>query len=267
MVKPDTAPSSKESTSKKKSVSKSTFKDTGQSLQERLHTLLTRLSDASKILSTWPETQTGDDSISIHTKTTSKLIQAIQRTVDGIKLVEEKVNAGAYTGDDSKPSPEDIALTNQLRQTPVPIDLLDMMDYAHNVNPDCFARGLIKESMKQLGNLQRRKASMRLLAKAIDNGMKNKERQLEILKTLKNIDAQLEATTPSISNPMRDGTSVSVTTDAKSTTAADGVSAMSNAESNESAGTDVSTSEASAKRKRKRDGNEQDGDDSRPIKR
>uniref|UniRef100_A0A7S3QJR3 Mediator of RNA polymerase II transcription subunit 10 n=1 Tax=Chaetoceros debilis TaxID=122233 RepID=A0A7S3QJR3_9STRA len=262
MVKPDTAPSSKDPVSKKKSLPKPTFKDTGQSLQERLHTLLTRLSDAGKILSTWPETQTGDDSISIHTKTTTKLIQAIQRTVDGIKLVEEKVNAGAYTGDDSKPSPEDIALTNQLRQTPVPIDVLDMMDYAHNVNPDCFARGLIKESMRQLGNLQRRKASMRLLAKAIDNGMKNKERQLELLKTLKNIDAQLEATTPSISNPLPDGTSVSVTTDVKST-----IADKSNAQSDESAGADLSTSEANTKRKRKRDGEELDGDDSRPIKR
>lgn len=160
----------------------------GPSLQERLHTLLTRLSDTSEILKKWPETKTGDDG-SIHVRTTEKLISSIQRIVEGIKSVEEKVNyvnlteqgstdynTGSGSGDD------DIA--NKLRQIAVPLDLLDMMDFAGGLNPDCFARGLIKEALRQMGNLQRRKASMKMLAAAIQNGLDARERQLEILKSL-----------------------------------------------------------------------------------
>lgn len=183
MVKPDAAPSSSDTAT-------STFRDTNQSLQERLHTLLTRLSDTSKILETWPETKTDemDESSSIqqHAKTTTQLMQSINRVVDGVKLVEEIVNGESeIKGEDgSTKERKPTALSNQLRQTPVPIDLLDMMDYASGLNPDCFARGLIKESLRQLGNLQRRKASMKLLAAVIQNGMAEKEKQLEILKSL-----------------------------------------------------------------------------------
>ncbi len=59
-----------------------------------------------------------------------------------------------------------------------------MMDFAGGVNPDCFARGLIKEALRQMGNLQRRKASMRMLAITIQNGMNEREKQLKILASL-----------------------------------------------------------------------------------
>lgn len=154
------------------------FQDNKQSLQERLHTLLTRLSDIGEILKKWPETKTGDDS-SIHTRTTAKLISEIQRTIEGIKLVEEKVNAVP-----SENVKSEDAIANKLRQTAVPLDLLDMMDFAGGLNPDCFARGLIKEALRQMGNLQRRKASMRMLAVAIKNGMERREEQLKILASL-----------------------------------------------------------------------------------
>lgn len=176
------------------------FKDNKQSLQERLHTLLTRLSDAAEILKKWPETKTGDDS-SIHTRATTKLITSIERIVDGIRSVEEKVNKV----NTSKPSDTDTDvdvhddIANKLRQIAVPLDLLDMMDHAGGVNPDCFARGLIKEALRQMGNLQRRKASMMMLANIIENGMKEREKQLQIIESL---DQKLaETTTTSTSTP------------------------------------------------------------------
>jgi hypothetical protein len=157
------------------------YVDTQQSLQERLHTLLTRLSDTGEILKKWPETKTGDDS-SIHIRTTDKLINSIQRIIDGIKQVEEKVNSVPAEGASSE---DDInIIANKLRQIAIPLDLLDMMDFAGGINPDCFARGLIKEALRQMGNLQRRKTSMRMLAVTIQNGMNVREKNLQILKSL-----------------------------------------------------------------------------------
>lgn len=151
------------------------------SLQECLHTLLTRLSDTSEILQKWP----GGDDPSIHVRTTEKLIKSIKKIMDSIKTVEEKVNhvsVETSTEQSSGSGDEDIA--NKLRQIAVPLDLLDMMDCAGGLNPDCFARGLIKEALRQMGNLQRRKASMKMLAATIQNGLDARERQLEILKAL-----------------------------------------------------------------------------------
>eukprot|EP00557_Chaetoceros_sp_GSL56_P001315 CAMPEP_0176494626 /NCGR_PEP_ID=MMETSP0200_2-20121128/10207_1 /TAXON_ID=947934 /ORGANISM="Chaetoceros sp., Strain GSL56" /LENGTH=151 /DNA_ID=CAMNT_0017892417 /DNA_START=144 /DNA_END=596 /DNA_ORIENTATION=- len=105
--------------------------------------------------------------------------------MDSIKAVEEKVNnvsVETSTEQSSGSGDEDIA--NKLRQIAVPLDLLDMMDCAGGLNPDCFARGLIKEALRQMGNLQRRKASMKMLAATIQNGLDARERQLEILKAL-----------------------------------------------------------------------------------
>jgi hypothetical protein len=174
MANPDKASSS----SQKLKASTDTYQDKHQSLQERLHTLLSRLSDCGEILKTWPETKTGDDA-SIHIRQTDKLIASIQRIIGGIKQVEEKVNSVPAEG---TPTDEDIA--NKLRQIAIPLDLLDMTDFAGGLNPDCFARGLIKESLRQMGNLQRRKTSMKMLAVTIQNGIDARERQLEILKSL-----------------------------------------------------------------------------------
>lgn len=152
------------------------------SLQEHLHTLLTRLSDTSEILQKWP----GGDDPSIHIRTTDKLIESIKRIIDGIKSLEEKVNhvSTDSSTDQSSDSGGDEDIANKLRQIAVPLDLLDMMDFAGGLNPDCFARGLIKEALRQMGNLQRRKASMKMLAATIQNGLDARERQLEILKAL-----------------------------------------------------------------------------------
>ena len=183
MAKHDRSTSS-QSQKQSTEIDTNTYVDTQQSLQERLHTLLTRLSDTGEILKKWPETKTGDDS-SIHIRTTDKLINSIQRIIDGIKQVEEKVNSIPAEGQATS-SDEDAnnIIANKLRQIAIPLDLLDMMDFAGGINPDCFARGLIKEALRQMGNLQRRKTSMRMLAVTIQNGMDAREKQLQILKAL-----------------------------------------------------------------------------------
>ena len=171
------------------------FPDSRQSLQERLHTLLTRLSKTTEILRTWP-------SEDHHTQTTTLLIQSLHMVVEGIKQVEEKVN-GAPDDSKSTGAENGMILQAKLRQTAIPLDLLDLMDYgiidlnrnihrkggaslgvvntplepSHftGLNPDCFARGLLRESLRQIGNMNRRKAALKMLAVSIQNGM-NSER-------------------------------------------------------------------------------------------
>mmetsp|Transcript_16846 Transcript_16846/g.25295 ORF Transcript_16846/g.25295 Transcript_16846/m.25295 type:complete len:235 (+) Transcript_16846:82-786(+) len=193
MAKPDKASSS--SQKRKESTDSNTYQDKHQSLQERLHTLLSRLSDCGECLKTWPETKTGDDA-SIHIRQTDKLIASVQRIIQGIKQVEEKVNSVPAEG---TPSDEDIYL--KLRQIAIPLDLLDMTDFAGGLNPDCYARGLIKESLRQMGNLQRRKTSMKMLAVTIQNGIDAREKQLEILKSL---DEKLAASNDTDDNKNND---------------------------------------------------------------
>lgn len=154
------------------------FQKNNQSLQESLHTLLTRLSDSSEIIKSWPE---GGDDNSVHTTTTAKLITSVKRIVNAIKVVEEKVNPNLG---DEKPTDQQTALANQLRQTAIPLDLLDMMD-ANCLNPDCFARGLLNEALRQFGNLRSRKASMNMLSQLVESGMKQRERDLEKVAKIK----------------------------------------------------------------------------------
>ncbi len=158
--------------SKPEVVSGKKFQKNNQSLQEALHTLLTRLSDSSEIIKSWPE---GGDDNSIHTKTTEKLIASIHKIVNAIRVVEEKVNPNLG---EEKPTEQEIALANKLRQTAIPLDLLDMMD-SNSLNPDCFARGLLNEALRQFGNLRTRKASMNMLAQLVETGMKQQERDLQ----------------------------------------------------------------------------------------
>ena len=157
-------------------------KETKQTLQERLHTLLTRLSETSEILKTWPESKSGEDS-SIHKKTTMKLIASLQKIVQGVKLVEDKVllmSAPSTTGAASAAGTEGSAATiNVMQDIQIPLDLLEMMDYANGLNPDCFARGLLGETMRQLANLENRKLTLKLLAAEVQNGIQRRKRDLD----------------------------------------------------------------------------------------
>lgn len=138
------------------------------SLQDRLHTLLTRLSNTSKLLTKteWPSA----DDPQVHSEKTLLLVSSIEKIVEAIQLVEEKVNS--------------TEMYEKLRQVAIPLDLLDMMDCAGGVNPDCFARGLMEEASRQLGNLQRRKTSMKVLAKTIQNGIEQRDEKLKIIESL-----------------------------------------------------------------------------------
>lgn len=172
---PDEAPSSSSSFSRKLDKD-DPIESCTLSLQDRLHTLLTRLSNTSKHLTKteWPSA----DDARVHSEKTLLLITSIEKIIEAIKMVEVKVN-----------SPE---MYDKLRQVAIPLDLLDMMDCAGGVNPDCFARGLMDEASRQLGNLQRRKTSMKILAKTIQNGMEQREKQLKIIESL---DEQIKNST------------------------------------------------------------------------
>lgn len=144
------------------------YKSNNQSLQDLLHTLITRLSESSEIIKSWPE-QDGPYDNSIHTETTSKLITSIHKVVDAIRLVEERVNPNIGEDENDKATEQEIFLANQLRQTAIPLDLLDMMD-TNTLNPDCFARGMLSEALRQFSNLGNRKNCMNMLASLVENG-------------------------------------------------------------------------------------------------
>jgi len=127
---------------------------------------LNRLSDATDILKNWPESD-GDDS-SVHVETTTKLIGSLQKIVAAVKEVEEK----AMKGDGSE---GDKRLIKALREMQVPLDLLDLMDYGGGLNPDVFARGLLREAVRRLAGLKRRKLALELLSSAVHNGMVRRE--------------------------------------------------------------------------------------------
>lgn len=94
--------------------------DGAKSLQERLNLLLSKLSSAIETVKTWP-TMDGDDA-SIHVKTTSKLIVSIQEIVTALKNVEGTLKS-------------DAELRNSLKNCPVPINLLDLLDHGNGLNP------------------------------------------------------------------------------------------------------------------------------------
>ncbi len=91
-----------------------------KSLQERLNLLLSKLSSSIEIVKTWPTTD-GDDA-SVHVKTTSKLIVAMQEIMMALKNVEGTLKS-------------DAALLNSLKNCPVPINLLDLLDHGNGLNP------------------------------------------------------------------------------------------------------------------------------------
>mmetsp|Transcript_32280 Transcript_32280/g.67683 ORF Transcript_32280/g.67683 Transcript_32280/m.67683 type:complete len:127 (-) Transcript_32280:237-617(-) len=65
---------------------------------------------------------------------------------------------------------------------PIPLDLLDLLDvvmtqHPFGMNPQCYARGLMKEAMRQLAGLERRKRALAMLAQSIEIGMDDAARK------------------------------------------------------------------------------------------
>ena len=102
-------------------------------LQERLHTLINNLYNTTELVKNWEDSENASD----HVQTTTKLIASLQEVLQSVKNVETKVLKGDGTEEDKK-------VIQELKDSPVPLDLLELMDYGGGVNPDCFARGLLQ---------------------------------------------------------------------------------------------------------------------------
>jgi hypothetical protein len=96
----------------------------------KIFKLLTRLAGTIKQVKNWPEAK-GDDA-SIHVESTTKLIEKIRHFIASLQRVEACVK-------------NDAKLKQSLQNCLIPLDLLDLLDYA--LNPDCFSRGLLQEAM------------------------------------------------------------------------------------------------------------------------
>jgi hypothetical protein len=127
-------------------------------LQERLHLLLNRLAKTTDLIKNWPESDGGDDA-SIHVETTTKLIASIHELVTALQKVEGTIKTNTE-------------LKQTLRDCPVPINLLDLLDHhPDGLNPECFSRGLLREALGQLGGLKRRKLALEMLGAAVQSGL------------------------------------------------------------------------------------------------
>jgi hypothetical protein len=163
-----------------------TAADAGEYLLDRLRILLSRLQTTAEILQNWPETtssaQQGNDSAKVHAETSTELIASIRKIALGIRSIERHVNGtasgGSGTGSSSSSSAAaaaaDAFRTSLEENYPIPLDLLDLLDVGQptfGLNPQCYARGLIVEALRQLSVLERRKRAASMLATFIEEGL------------------------------------------------------------------------------------------------
>jgi len=152
----------------------------GEYLLDRLRILLNRLQATQEILQNWPETRGAETE-----KTTEKLIASIRKIVLGLRAVERHVNGTgpANQGASESISPEALRAFRTSLETkcPIPLDLLDLMDVnppPFGLNPQVYARGLMKEAIKQLAGYERRKRALEMLGSALEKGMGEAEKDL-----------------------------------------------------------------------------------------
>jgi hypothetical protein len=160
-----------------------TAADAGEYLLDRLRILLSRLQTTAEILQNWPETssaQQGNDSAKVHAETSTELVASIRKIALGIRSIERHVNGtagggggGGGTGSSSTAA-ADAFRTSLEENYPIPLDLLDLLDVGQptfGLNPQCYARGLIVEALRQLSVLERRKRAASMLATFIEEGL------------------------------------------------------------------------------------------------
>lgn len=107
-----------------------------------------------------------------------RLIASIRKIVLAARTIERHIN-GSSQHETTTPAgiiPKEAleAFRKSLdTKCPIPLDLLDLLDVGaiFGMNPQIYARGLIKESMRQLSGLERRKRGLVMLADAIEAGM------------------------------------------------------------------------------------------------
>jgi len=148
----------------------------GEYLLDRLRILLNRLQSTAEILQNWPEAK-GDDSKRVHAETSADLIASIRKIALGVRSVERHVNGtgdmGGGGGGGGSLSTEAFR-TSLEEEYPIPLDLLDLLDIGQptfGINPQCYARGLMVEALRQLSVLERRKRALNMLARSIEGGM------------------------------------------------------------------------------------------------
>jgi len=81
---------------------------------------------------------------------------------------------GGGTGSSSTAAAADAFRTSLEENYPIPLDLLDLLDVGQptfGLNPQCYARGLIVEALRQLSVLERRKRAASMLAIFIEEGL------------------------------------------------------------------------------------------------
>jgi len=144
----------------------------GEYLLERFRILLSRLQSTTEILQNWPETQ--GDSAKIHNDTATELIASIRKIVTGLRAVERHVNGTGPSPAANIPAEVLEKFRSSLdEKCPIPLDLLDLLDVGQpfGINPQCYARGLMKEAIRQLAGLERRKNALTMLGSAIEKGL------------------------------------------------------------------------------------------------
>jgi len=149
----------------------------GEYLLDRLRILLNRLQSTAEILQNWPETK-GDDSKRVHAQSSAELIASIRRIALGVRSVERHVNGtgegGGGGGGGGGSASTEAFRTSLDEEYPIPLDLLDLLDVGQptfGINPQCYARGLMVEALRQLSVLERRKRALNMLARSIEGGM------------------------------------------------------------------------------------------------
>ena len=150
----------------------------GEYLLDRLRILLNRLQATQEILQNWPETRGAETE-----QTTEKLIASIRKIVLGLRAVERHVNGTgpANQGASESISPEALRAFRTSLETkcPIPLDLLDLLDVSpppFGLHPQVYARGLMKEAIKQLAGYERRKRALEMLGSALEKGMDEVEK-------------------------------------------------------------------------------------------
>jgi len=142
------------------------------SLLSRLHQLLGSLGETAELLKTWPSSQDSK----VHYDTTTQLIQCLQNVVNSVKEVEVKVlppSTPVTSSSIGGRANMGEAMSQAILESPVSLDLLDLMDYGGGLNPDIFAKQLILEAMRQLSVLRRRKEALEMLGAEIQKGMQD----------------------------------------------------------------------------------------------
>lgn len=136
-----------------------------KALQDSLHDLISKLTAAIDHIKNWPEGKSSD----VHMDNTRRLIEKINLILQALKKVENTVK-----NDDTSTESQ---LYLSLKDTPIPLDLLDLMDHGGGLHPEYFIRGLGQEALRQLAGLRQRKEALQMLGNAVQVGIAKKKKK------------------------------------------------------------------------------------------